>query len=518
MILFGFSNASAQFLKGPEYKDQKEERLEDASRIGRASGPKSPAFQELYDYEAEDKTLVNATFPYQKVLHRAYVVMLLEQKILKQDEAHKILMGLDIVDKKADTASSLQVYMPYEGELIKEIGNVGGKMHIGRSRNDLDNTTNRMFYRDKLLEIIEAILKFREVLLQKANNNLETVMVVYTHRKEAQPITFAHYLTGIDESISKSLDRYIGLYKRIDESPLGSGATGGTSWPLDRLRVAHLLGFKGLVNNTIEGVAGWDHITEFAGSNAIYMSSLSRLASEIQLWSTDEYQMVELDNSFAGISSMMPQKRNPDALERSRKASNLTVGQLMSILSSLNAVEYQHSGVRYPLDPKSLEAIIAATHAMTGLVESLHLNKPRMLKYAKENFSTMTELADVLVRDYALDFRDAHEIIASVVNEAVSKGISADKITTGMITKASKNLLGSDIRLTNEQLQNAIDPWKSILRKTGIGMPSPKSVKTMIVSGENDIIIKNEWLNKQAQYLRTCYLELYQIVEKLKIK
>ncbi|WP_160138732.1 argininosuccinate lyase [Chryseobacterium sp. c4a] len=506
-------NLQGQFLsqnisKETHPKTKDNTSLKDASRIGLTSGAKAAEFQELYDYENKDQSLADAMFPYQPSVHRAYVIMLREQNIISKNEASKILAGLSTVDSLAEKDASLHVYMPYEAALIKQIGSVGGKMHIGRSRNDLDNTTNRMFLRDKLLQIIESLIYFRETLAAKASENLETVMVAYTHRKEAQPITLAHYLMALDESFSKSLARYIELYARINQSPLGSGATGGTGWPLNRQRVSELLGFEGLVTNTIEGVAGWDHIAEFASDNAIYLSGVSRLASEIQLWSSDEYKMAELDNSFAGISSMMPQKKNPDALERSRKASNLSIGQLMSILSSLNAIEYQHSGTRYPLDPKPLEAVLAATHAMTGVIRTLHPNKEVMLRYAKENFSTMTDLADMLVKDYHIDFRDAHEVVAIIVKDALSKKLTADKITVSMVKEAVHKQLGLMIQLNDKQLQSAIDPLQSITRKTGEGMPSPLSVSKMINSSKSDIIKRKEWLNAQKEHLHQCAVNL----------
>lgn len=475
--------------------------LNDASRIGRTSGAKAPEFQELYDYEAENETLADAVFPYQSLLHRAYVIMLAEEKILTLEEAGTLLSGLRKVDALADNDASLRLYLPYESALIKEIGSVGGKMHIGRSRNDLDNTTNRMFMRDKLLEIMESIVAFREVLLAKASDHKKTVMVAYTHRKQAQPITLGHYLTAIDESLQKSLDRYVSLYDRLDECPLGAGASGGTSWPINRLRVSQLLGFGKVVNNTIEGVAGWDHITEFASANAIYMSTLSRYASEVQLWSTDEYRSVELDNAFAGISSMMPQKKNPDALERTRKAAANTTGQLMAILTSVNAIEYQHSGTRSPLEPKSLESVLAATHAMTGLTRTMHINEKQMLRYAKENFSTMTDLSDLLVREAGFDFRKSHELIALVVNRALEEGLTADKITVAMIRETCRKHYKHDLDITKEQLQNAIDPTESIKRKTGIGMPSPVAVKVMIENGDKDITGRREWLEIKRKHL-----------------
>ena len=179
-------------------------------------------------------------------------------------------------------------------------------------------------------------------------------MVVYTHRKEAQPIALGHYLMAIAECLGKNIDRYKELYKRINQCPLGAAATAGTGWPINRKRTAELLGFESLVICTIEGVAGWDHIAEFAFDNAVFMSGVGRLASEIQLWSTDEYQMAELDPSFAGTSSVMPQKKNPEPLERTRLAAAGAMGPLVSILTSLNAIEYQHSAVRVGLDPVRL--------------------------------------------------------------------------------------------------------------------------------------------------------------------
>lgn len=516
-----FSNVQAQFIKkeNMEKKDtihSKGTPLQDASRIGRIAGAKAPQFQELYDYEAKNETLTDAMFPYQSMLHKAYVIMLSEQHILTPKETTTILAGLKKVDTLAARDPALRVYMPYEAALIREIGSVGGKMHTGRSRNDLDNTTNRMFMRDKLLDIISSLLQFRESLLNKAADNLETVMVAYTHRKEAQPITLAHYLTAIDESFSKSTDRYIELYERINQSPLGAGATGGTSWPLDRKRVADLLGFDHLVVNTIEGVAGWDHIAEFAFDNAIYLSEVSRFASEIQLWSTDEYQMAELDNAYAGISSMMPQKKNPDALERSRKAAANAVGQLTAILTSLNAIEYQHSGTRVPLEPKSLEAVLAATHAMTGLTSTLHINKSTMLHYARKHFSTMTDLADLLVREKGMDFREAHELISIVVMDALSQNKTADQITVDMIAAAAQKQSHKQVTITQQQLQEALDPVKSIKRKQGEGMPSPESVQKMITTANKNIGDKKIWLNNKKEKLQQSAEQLNQLVRKFR--
>ncbi|NML38831.1 argininosuccinate lyase [Chitinophaga sp. G-6-1-13] len=489
-------------------------RLQDASRMGRTAGAKAAAFQELYDYEVSTKNLNDEIFPYQQLLHKAYVIMLAEQKIITAQEAKTILGGLATADQQAAANPALRVYLPYEAAVIKAIGSVGGKMHTGRSRNDMDNTTHRMYLRDQLLRIMEAVADLRSAVVAKAAEHKETVMVVYTHRKEAQPITLAHYLTGIDESLAKCLDRYQELYARIDQCPLGSGASGGTSWPINRQRLGDLLGFKGLVNNTIEGAAGWDHITEMAADNSIYMSNLSRLASEIQLWSTDEYNVAELDNSFAGISSMMPQKKNPDALERTRKAAALTAGQLAGILTSLNGIEYQHSGVRLMIEPKSLDAVLAATHTMTGVVRTLQVRKETMLKYARENYSTMTDLADLLVQYGHLDFRDAHEIVAAVITKALDEHLTASQITPAMINAAIEKKLGRKLMIPVARLADALDPQRSVQRKTGTGMPAPVAVEQMIVSGQKNLTAQTQWLKTQQAYLAAAVEQLQMLVGK----
>ncbi|MCG8544907.1 MAG: argininosuccinate lyase [Alphaproteobacteria bacterium] len=459
----------------------------DATRIGRSSVAKAPEFQELYDFDANAPTLIDATFSYESVVHRAHVVMLAEEGILQADEAATILKGLREVDAMAAEDASLRTYLPYEAALIRAIGHVGGKMHVGRSRNDLANTVKRMFLRDQLLRTIEAAIGLRKAVVNKAAENLDTVMVVYTQRKEAQPITLGHYLMAISECLGKDIDRYEQLYDRVNQCPLGAAATAGTGWPINRNRTAELLGFDSLVVCTIEGVAGWDHIAEFAFDNAVFLSGVGRLASEIQLWSTDEYRMAELDPSFAGTSSIMPQKKNPDSLERARLAAAGAMGPLVSILTSLNAIEYQYSTVRVGLEPRAIDSLIAATHAMTGVVRTLQPNKAQMLKYATENFATMTDLTDMLVRETGVDYREAHEVIAQVVNTALEARKKANEIDVEMVRSAAEAQLGCPVDIPESAVRDALDPVANVARRKLIGGPAPSSVQSMIGTAREEI-------------------------------
>ena len=484
----------------------------DATRIGRSNVAKAPEFQELYEFEANALTLVDALFPYESLVHRAHVVMLAEEHILADDEAATILKGLRQVDAMAAADASLRTYLPYEAALIRTIGPVGGKMHLGRSRNDLANTVTRMFLRDQLLRTIAAVIGLRQAVVQKAADHLETVMVAYTHRKEAQPITLGHYLMAISECLGKHLDRYEALYTRLNQCPLGAAATAGTGWPINRQRTAALLGFEALVVSTIEAVAGWDHIAEFAFDNALVLSGVGRLASEMQLWSTDEYRMAELDPSFAGTSSIMPQKKNPDALERARLAAAGAMGPLVAILTSLNAIEYQHSGARVSLEPRAIDALIATTHAMTGVVRTLQPQKAQMLQYATENFATMTDVADMLVRETGMDFRAAHDIVAHIVTAALAAGKKANDIDVAMVCAAAAAQLGHPVDLPAGAVRDALDPVANVARRTLIGGPAPSAVQAMMETARQDIAHEEGTLASRLTKLEDAKAHLAGIV------
>ena len=283
----------------------------DGSRFGLSSKPRATEFVELTRFSGALSGLPDATFEHQIQIHRAHTVMLAKQGIISKDEAAAILSGLGAVNTRAEKDPKLRSYMVYETALIKEVGSPAGKMHIGRSRNDLQHTYNRMYYRDRINGLIEDLNKFRSVLISKAGENVHTVMMVYTHAKQAQPVTLGHYLMAHAEALGKHIQRYEDLYKRMNQNPLGSAASAGTGWPLDREFTTKLLGFDGLVVNTIEGVAGWDHIAEFATANSIVMSGLTRLATEMTYWQTDEFNMIDLDGAYTGNSSIMPQKKIP---------------------------------------------------------------------------------------------------------------------------------------------------------------------------------------------------------------
>ena len=333
----------------------------DRERFGRASKASAPEVIELSDCRNSPTPFDVASYPCQILIHRANTVMLAEEGLIGKGEASNIIDGVKEVGREAEGDPGRVGYMSTETVLIEKIGEVGGKMHIGRSRNDLGHAQRRMYYRDQVERLIDALIDFRRRLLRKAGENLETVMPGYTHWRQAQPITLAHYLIAHVDAAGRSIERLEEAYGRTNLSPLGAAALAGTGWPINRYRTMELLGFDALCENSQDCVAAVDYIMEFASAIAIHMSNLGRLAEDLQIWSSDEYGMIDLDEAYAGTSSIMPQKKNPSVLENVKSYSAESIGVLVSLVSSMKGVSYTNTLDRVMLEPVSIDTTVGST-------------------------------------------------------------------------------------------------------------------------------------------------------------
>jgi argininosuccinate lyase len=442
------------------------------------------------------------------LIHRAHVVMLVEQGILTAQEGAVILKGLAEVAEAAKGDERLTSYMSTESALIERIGDAGGRMHIGRSRNDLGHTQQRMFYRDQVERLVEAVIGYRKALLKKAEDNLETVMPGYTHWREAQPVTLGHYLVAHVDAAGRSVERLEDVYRRTNLSALGAAALAGTGWPVDRVRTMELLGFDGLCENTYDCVAAHDYVIEFASAVAILVSDLSRLAEDLQIWSSDEFMLVDLDEAYAGTSSIMPQKKNPSSLEMVKRSAAEAVGALVMVLSSVKGVSYTNVSDRAVIEPATVETAIGCARIMAGVVSTLVPMRETMLLRARKGFSTMTELADTLVRSYGLSFRQAHEVIAETTSQAISEGKTADLITVEMVEEAALRRIGRRLEISKEHLRSAIDPVENVRRRRGIGGPAPKEVHRMIEDRWKRVEMEESRHEKRLRRLNDAYAKL----------
>ena len=266
----------------------------------------------------------------------------------------------------------------------------------------------------------------------------------------------------------------------MNANPLGAVATAGTRWPINRARTMELLGFGTLVDNALDAVASWDHVAEFTFVLALQMANLARLGSSIELLAGDEADMIRIDDAYINTSSVMPQKRNAASIYLMRNASNELAGTLAGVMSSLNASEHQLTATRMDLQPRSIELAIQATRMMSGLVDTMTPRTERMIEFLRTKFSTMTELCDVLVKDAGIPLREAHEIIARVVERKIVAGQGSDQITSRDIREAIREQTGSDTLISNEQIVAAMDPRASVAARTGLDGPAPDALQVAI--------------------------------------
>ena len=453
---------------------------EDWERFGRAKAAAAPEIIELNDWRSRPESFEVASYPCQTLIHRAHVVMLAEEGIISREEAVAIIEGVKRVAVEAQTDPRLTAYMSTETALINKIGELGGKMHIARSRNDLGHAQRRLYYREEVERTIGSVLGFRRRLLDAAERNVETYMPGYTHMRQAQPVTLAHYLLAHTEAAGRTVQRLEDVYGRTNLSPMGAAAFAGTSWKIDRHRTMELLGFDGLVENSQDAVASLDYYLEFSAALAIHMTNLGRLAQDIQVWSTDEYAMIDLDEAYAGTSSIMPQKKNPLILEQVKSYASECLGSMVASYSAVKGVSYSHMQEKVLLEPVMLDTVVGCTNVMAGVTETMKPMKDNMMMRLREGFSTTTDLADALVRLHGVSFRQAHDIIVEVTLSAIRHKVGADEITNEMIMGASMKVLGKALKIPEQELRSAVDPVLNVHRRNVVGGPAPESVNKMI--------------------------------------
>ncbi|HER24592.1 MAG TPA: argininosuccinate lyase [Candidatus Atribacteria bacterium] len=350
--------------------------------------------------------------------------MLGKCNIITNEESNKIVEGLKQILKevqeskiKIDISEAEDIHSWVENKLKEKIGILAGKLHIARSRNDQISLDERMYLKEEV-EIIQDLLKdLQKSLLSSAQKNLGIMMSGYTHLQHAQPILFSHHLLAYFYMLERDKGRMQNLYKRIDILPLGSAALAGTSFPIDREFTASQLGFSGISENSLDAVSDRDFILEFLSASTISMMHLSRLSEEIILWSSKEFDFIELDDSFCTGSSIMPQKKNPDAAELIRGKTGRIYGNLVNILTMMKALPltYNHD-MQEDKEPlfDTVFTLKTSLLLMSKMIETMQINKEKMETSTKGDFSTATELADYLVKK-GLSFREAHKLVGSIV-------------------------------------------------------------------------------------------------------
>jgi len=415
----------------------------------------------------------------------AHVLMLDRQKIIDRTITQQLLPALlvlydDGVPDEAFDERFEDVHAGIESLLIEAVGSdVGGRMHMGRSRNDEVATCIRIKLREELLKQMSALVKVREVLITLAEEHRETVMPGFTHLQHAQPTTLAHHLLAYEQAFSRDFDRLKETYSRVNQSPLGAAAFASTGYPISRDTTASLLGFDGLVTNTMDAVAARDFALEALADVSIMMATTSRLCEELIIWSSSFVKFVSLDDAFCSTSSIMPQKKNPDTAEIMRAKCGSVFGAFTSALVTVKGLPMSYNRDLQELTPniwRGMRDAKASLRLLIDMLSSASFDTARMKEEAGKGFSTATELADTLVRSYGLPFRTAHNI----VGRAVQKG----SLSLAVLEDAAKEV-GPGISLkakglTQKKIDHALDVNYSISLREAPGGPAPSATKQAI--------------------------------------
>ena len=406
----------------------------------------------------------------------AHAEMLAECKIITNKESKLLIKGLKKVKDKYDNGKlSLSikyedVHMNIEQALIKEIGEVGKKIHMGRSRNDLVSTDFRLYLRDCSDLILKKIRDTRYALALSAGTYSHTIFPGYTHLQLAQPVTFGHHLLAWHEMLVRDEDRILQMQGRLNILPLGSAALSGTTYKIDRKSVAKKLGFKTVSNNSMDSVSDRDFVCDLAYACSMIMMHLSRISEELIYWLSTHIKLVDIDEAFCTGSSIMPQKKNPDVPELIRGKSASVIGSLSSMLVLLKGLPLTYN--RDLQEDKaiiieSISTVVSCLSLMPRLVLTLEVDEQRALDFSKQDYSNATDLADYLSMK-GVPFRTSHEIVGKIVKFAESKKINLADIKLDDYVKFSTKI--------SKDVYNFIDIEKSIHNKKALGSTSPSNV------------------------------------------
>jgi argininosuccinate lyase len=435
---------------------------------------------------AEIMAKINASIDVDKKLYKqdirgsmAHAEMLAKCKIVSPETAKALLQGLKQVEREIEDgvfefSQELEdVHMNVESRLHELLGeDIAGRLHTARSRNDQVATDFRLYVREQCEACDDALLALQRALLEQAERHVDTVMPGFTHLQSAQPVTFGHHLHAYIEMFGRDRGRFRDASVRMNECPLGAAALAGTSFPIDRKMTAKALGFDAPAANSMDAVSARDFALEFLAASAICSTHLSRLAEEIVLWCSPGFRFVKLPQSFTSGSSIMPQKRNPDAAELVRAKTGSVYGALIGLLTVMKGLSLTYSkDMQEDKAPtfRAGEDLLLCLAATEGMVRGWEANKDSMRKAADEGFSTATDVADMLARCRGVPFRSAHHITGRIVKLAEEKGCSLSELSLADMQSVDPGM--------TEDVSALLTPEHSVRSRRSLGGTAPECVE-----------------------------------------
>lgn len=419
----------------------------------------------------------------------AHVTMLASVGVLTEEERDQIIDGLKGISKDIQTGA-VEITSEYEdihsfveANLIDRIGDVGKKLHTGRSRNDQVALDMKLYTRDEIVDIKYLLKELMETLHRIMKEHIDTFMPGFTHLQKAQPVTLAHHVGAYMEMFKRDYSRLTDIYDRMNYCPLGAGALAGTTYPLDREQTASLLNFYGPTLNSMDSVSDRDYVIELLSALSTIMMHLSRFSEEVIIWNSNEYKFVSIDDGFSTGSSIMPQKKNPDIAELVRGKTGRVYGALTSILTTMKGIPLAYNKDMQEdkeLTFDAIDTVKGCISLFNGMMNTMTFNKPQMEKSAKHGFTNATDAADYLV-NHDVPFRDAHGIVGQLVLLCLDKHISLDELPLDEYQKISPAF--------EEDIYDAISMKTCVEKRNTIGAPGRDAMKKVIAI--NDTYLAN---------------------------
>ena len=433
---------------------------------------------------------INASIDFDKRLYaqdirgsKAHCRMLVKQRILTEEDGKVIVAGLDQVLAEIEAGNfpfrhELEdIHMNVEARLAELVGEAAGRLHTARSRNDQVATDFRLWVRDAMDGMDAALKGLLEALLDRAEEHAATVMPGFTHLQAAQPVTFGHHMMAYVEMISRDRSRLSDARRRLNECPLGSAALAGTSFPIDRIATATELGFERPMRNSLDGVSDRDFALEFMATSAICAIHLSRLAEELVIWTSAQFRFVSLSDAFTTGSSIMPQKRNPDAAELIRAKTGRVIGDLNALLIVMKGLPLAYSkDMQDDKEPvfEVADTMELAIAAMTGMIRDLTVNVDVLKAAAGAGFTTATDIADWCVRALRMPFRRAHHVAGSLVKLAEGKGCGLEDLSLAEMQEIEPGITA--------EAQAVLSVDSSVASRTSLGGTAPSRVRDAVIA------------------------------------
>lgn len=437
-------------------------------------------------------------------IHRAHTRMLARQSIITREDERKLIGAVDGLDsssisKAVYDGSHEDLFFYIESLLEQAVGaDIAGKMHTGRSRNDIAITLYRMSARRELLKLAAAVAGLRCVLLDLAGRNLETVMPAHTHTQPAQPTTLAHYLIGATEFLLRDAQRIRQAFGHVNLSPLGAAALTTTGFPIDREDTARSLGFEGLASNSYAAIAAIDYLTEASAAVAVAMVNLGKLIQDLLLWATREFGFLRLSDAFVQSSSIMPQKRNPVALEHARILASRALGEAQAVLTCAHNTPFgdinDSEDDLQPLVFTMFTDAVRALKLLAGAMRSADIDRAELARRAGKDFLTVTELADTLVRREGMSFREAHTLVAQTV-QACGREDDPSTIAAALLR------LRPSLRITRKEIEQALDPGYFVRIRNIVGGPAPERTAEALAQASSEQREIEAWIEAKTALL-----------------